>query len=705
MQADTATTILTNTPEQFTQNAPSSFRTWARNPKIGYAGALQKYEELATVRGPNGEFLYTMDQLGSVDLKGTGKPFSKEWKGRFSKMQQARLRSDNQFRQAQVTADNLSYKEDSDRILKGLIADSSKGNAQEAVEFFRDTYGRVPPEIQKFAENYTNEAVDKAEQIERFNDIPNGLIRQEDVDAALALDYNTGEALKQKFAQQEIRYNQGEYKKQSDAFRGIANGLTTFGSVKANSPSSVFLQSRMNAVYRQRVDQAVAGGMDFNTAASTIGMELAAEVKLGALKEDSPWYRGIDKKTQMPTFPNLTQGNKTARQAAQERYEALRNNVRDNGVEKVVNTAGSIITEDEAAQIISTYGTPGFTLPADVLAVAGMSNGMDPFVIMNKQLEALGQKPLEPPDSFKSIEQASPTFKNLLFKTPSVSRSIRGNGGANAGTFNPSVVPNGYGDLIQQSAQTYGADPIHIAALAEIESGFNPTISSYNGSSHGVMQINRAAHPVFFQQSNWKDPAANIAYGTQYYAGLVQEYNDPVAAAMAYNAGPGNYDAYVRGELPDGPIKTEMLAHGKKFAKAMYKYGGGTQALQSPATMRPSLAYISGNIGPTSTGPHLDVKQVGGGRFNTSALDEFIEVDDPELGRVPLGQTPITGDFDSHTVRGSHGIDYGLYSGTKVYTKNGAKVVGTQPSEHGDVVTIELPNGQQYTFLHGTSPN
>jgi hypothetical protein len=434
-------------------------------------------------------------------------------------------------------------------------------------------------------------------------------------------------------------------------------------------------------------------------------MELAGEVKAGAMSPESPWYRGIDKNTQLPTFPNLTKGNQTAKQAAEERYKALRQNVVDNGAEKVVNTAGSIITADEATQIIKNYGKPGFTIPADVLAVAGMTTGADPFVIMNKQLEALGLEPLPPPPSFESIQEASPYFKSLIFKNRSEARSVRGLGGANAGTFNPAAVPNDYGPLIQQSAQTYGADPIHIAALAEIESGFDSNISSYNGSSHGVMQINRAAHPMFFQQNNWQDPAANIAYGTQYYSSLMQEYNDPVAAAMAYNAGPGNYDAYVRGELPDGPIKTEMEAHGRKFAKAMYKYGGGRQALQSAATMRPSLAYISGNIGPTSTGQHLDVKQVGGGRFNPSALDEFVEVDDPELGRVPLGQTPITGDFDSHTVRGSHGIDYGLYSGTKVYTKNGAKVVGTQPSEHGDVVTIELPNGQQYTFLHGTSPN
>ena len=127
---------------------------------------------------------------------------------------------------------------------------------------------------------------------------------------------------------------------------------------------------------------------------------------------------------------------------------------------------------------------------------------------------------------------------------------------------------------------------------------------------------------------------------------------------------------------------------------------------QSAATMRagsPFLVYTSGNIGPTSTGQHLDVKQVGGGQFPTTALDQYIEVDDPELGVVPLSRVPITGDFASHTARGSHGIDYGLYEGTKIYAKNGARVISNTPTEHGDKLLIQLPNGKQYTFLHGTA--
>ena len=52
--------------------------------------------------------------------------------------------------------------------------------------------------------------------------------------------------------------------------------------------------------------------------------------------------------------------------------------------------------------------------------------------------------------------------------------------------------------------------------MMEIESGFNNTAPSYNGSSFGLMQINRAAHPEFFAQNGWKDPQANATYGAQY---------------------------------------------------------------------------------------------------------------------------------------------------------------------------------------------
>ncbi len=83
-----------------------------------------------------------------------------------------------------------------------------------------------------------------------------------------------------------------------------------------------------------------------------------------------------------------------------------------------------------------------------------------------------------------------------------------------------------------------------------------------------------------------------------------------------------------------------------------------------------------------------------------------VAVKAPEFGQVSLGQirelTNNVGDnFDEHVARGSHGIDYGLESGTEIFLKNGASVVSSEPTEHGDYVVIELPNGDRYSFLHG----
>ena len=121
------------------------------------------------------------------------------------------------------------------------------------------------------------------------------------------------------------------------------------------------------------------------------------------------------------------------------------------------------------------------------------------------------------------------------------------------------------------------------------------------------------------------------------------------------------------------------------------------------------LAYVTGDIGNGTayTGEHLDVKDSSGQRFHYRALDKYVEIDDPEYGTISLGdlreKTNFVGDsWDQHNARNSHGIDYGSAKNSKVYVKNGAKVISSVDSGgNGDLVTIELPTGKQYTFLHG----
>jgi hypothetical protein len=588
INVDQVRAIGVNAPEQFAERGVYIYRRLSDS--LGHAGALDELEKMYTTRTADGTgFIFPEEAFGNLDLKANGKTFREEFPTRWAAMQEARVNAEMKYAQRQMQIDDIGFAQDERRILQGLTEDPSQGNADAAVKFFMEEHGKVPPSILKYQASYTTEAVDKAESAKRYLAIPSGLITLETVEGAESLDYELGREIRKRYAEQESRYNSGLYKETAEAFKTTANGITAYGTNKPNTPASVFLQTMMRSEFRKRVDQAVAGGMDFNQAATTIGQQLDAEVKAGARDPNSKWFRKTDAPGAGPSFPNLNKGMVSGVEAANRRYQQLKSNIATNGIERTIDTKGSIITAEEAQQIVQNYGKSSFTVPADVQAVAGMSNGLDPMVIINRQLVAQGMQPLQPPPSMQTTRQlVSPAFQRLLYKAPSPNRSARGLGTSN--TFNAAIVPNNLGPVIQQAAQANGVNPAHIAALAEIESNFNPNAPSYNNSSFGVMQINRAAHPAFFAQQNWRDPQANINYGAQYYAGLLRQYGDPVAAAMAYNAGPGNYDAYLRGEMPDGRKKTEMINHGKKFAKAMYKYGGGGEALNNPALMRSGSA-------------------------------------------------------------------------------------------------------------------
>ena len=279
---DTATSILTQNPAEFATNIGANFQSVYRANGYDYKAAHDWYQSLSTMRGPDGKYLFTQDQLANVVLKDGEKPYALERPGRFSAIQQARLEDDTKFRKEQLKAEKLAYQEAEQNGLQQLIEEPSQLRAEALMGYFRETYGKIPDSISKFAENYTVEAVSKATQIEELENMPDGFIIQEHVDALSRLDVQAGKQLDKRLQQQESKYNSGIFKQQSDAFKTVANGVTSFGTQKPNNSSSVFLQQEMRAEYRKRVDQAVAGGADFNTASNTIANELETEVKAGA---------------------------------------------------------------------------------------------------------------------------------------------------------------------------------------------------------------------------------------------------------------------------------------------------------------------------------------------------------------------------------------------------------------------------------------
>ena len=347
-------------------------------------------------------------------------------------------------------------------------------------------------------------------------------------------------------------------------------------------------------------------------------------------------------------------------------------------------------------------------IPKAFEIAARASRKVTAYDVMMNQLEAAGIK-IESP-IHEAVDEVDPEVQQLLKFRPTVSR------------VNRAIVAGGpaVGDSL-------------VAMVIQHESAAHGTWDAYNqgGRDNGNTAVKPGNSAI---SSPWGKPVSQMTLGEiSYYQSLPVGHPKVLHGAGAFQFTKSAFSETMKslGLSPEQTFdQATQLAFFNQRRKWRESVDPGVDGLrrewvglnnasyseiekamnipyyQRPSNMLPELAYISGNIGPTSTGPHLDVKQVGGGNFSEDALDEYVYVDDPEYGKVTLGEirkrTGGIGDNQAqHRARGSHGIDYGLHTGTKVFVRNGAKVIGSRPSAHGDVVTIQLPNGKKYTFLHG----
>ena len=322
--------------------------------------------------------------------------------------------------------------------------------------------------------------------------------------------------------------------------------------------------------------------------------------------------------------------------------------------------------------------------------------------IVNAQLKKHGYTQQIQPGAVQSVKQSinDPRLQRIFeanrLTQDNLNTTIIGGGNAPATVR---VGTSGFQDVIALGQASGFQFPQVMAGMWALESGWG----KYHSGKNNVFNIKDfSGGGTLKNGSRWRDYGSvlesaqdftELMKDKRYAPGLAKARTPRQAleaiAAAGYAGGESTYVDKVLRVMRGQGVNVDQ-----PFAPT-------SSPTRNPGHMTPTLAYISGNIGPTSTGQHLDVKQEGGGEFATNALDQFVVVDDPELGRVPLGQTPITGTFASHTARGSHGIDYGLYSGTKVYVRNGARVVSTTTTVHGDKVVIQLPDGRRFSFLHG----
>jgi soluble lytic murein transglycosylase len=128
----------------------------------------------------------------------------------------------------------------------------------------------------------------------------------------------------------------------------------------------------------------------------------------------------------------------------------------------------------------------------------------------------------------------------LMVKTGEFDRAIR-----------EFTLPLRHEDIIRQQAAEKNVDASLIAAVIYAESRFQDQTS--HAGARGLMQITpdtasdieRLSGGTTFELKDLSDPQINISYGTYYLSQLLKRYDgNAVAALAAYNAGPGNADAW-----------------------------------------------------------------------------------------------------------------------------------------------------------------
>jgi hypothetical protein len=327
--------------------------------------------------------------------------------------------------------------------------------------------------------------------------------------------------------------------------------------------------------------------------------------------------------------------------------------------------------------------------------------------IVNAQLTKHGYTQQIQPGAVQSVKQSinDPRLQRIFeanrLTQDNLNTAIIGSGNAPATVR---VGTSGFQDVIALGQASGFQFPQVMAGMWALESGWG----KYHSGKNNVFNIKDfSGGGTLKNGSRWRDYGSvlesaqdftELMKNTRYAPGLAKARTPRQAleaiAAAGYAGGESTYVDKVLRVMRGQGVNVDQ-----PFATT-------SSPTRNQGHMTPTLAYITSDIGPTSTGEHLDVKDVTGARFQENALDNFVEVADPEFGRISLGslkqKLPGRGDsFDQHLARGSHGIDYPTAKGSKLFIKNGARVVSKTSTVHGDKVVIQLPDGRRFSFLHG----
>ena len=383
-----------------------------------------------------------------------------------------------------------------------------------------------------------------------------------------------------------------------------------------------------------------------------------------------------------------------------------------------------VMSEGKARELATQIksGKP-YMIPTYIHQLADVT-GYPAYEIINHQLHLQGIKDAkaEPTlvDNIRSSLSETPEIFSI-FNTPSAQNinsvvSLTGN-----------KVPfvrkdaDGFTDIVTlaRSQKVKGAHVI--AAMWANETGWGKEVHGSNAlfnikaDNRWKGDFTKTAHGNY---RNYDTPAQAVADFPKFIASsgfypLFEKATTP--REMIYALTEGANKRYAEDTDYATKIENILRSQGVDLDQPFIEYDGPPTRDPNYSSKTIQHVYNVHSLGRNSSGPHLDMKQVDNPNtpedetgayyeYNDPEIREYIFVDDQELGMVPLPDVPMTGNWESHTVRGSNGYDYGIHDGRGIYINPPAKVVNSfRTSEGDDMMIIELPSGRRFKFHHGRS--
>jgi len=184
-------------------------------------------------------------------------------------------------------------------------------------------------------------------------------------------------------------------------------------------------------------------------------------------------------------------------------------------------------------------------------------------------------------DTYSAYQGAQANYKPIKVYNPATQREEFTSEGAVVGGGVPRA-------LMQRTG-----NPM-IDAVIQTESGGNPNAVSSKGAQ-GIMQVmptTNAAPGFGVAPAKDGSEAERVRVGQEYLAALSQKYQNPTLAAIAYNWGPGNTDAWLKagGDYAKLPPETKNYVSAVMTRTAVNGLGQGQPATQVAAAPAGNMA-------------------------------------------------------------------------------------------------------------------